>query len=114
MSKRTKLFAVGILVTPLLGLLLWTNWANESFACIGISLLFPYAALEIFLENAFIIPHSESGIRYVGIFLAAIQFPIYVWLLGGGWDRKKWKVKAAVLFVCHLVVGLAHLRAVSR
>jgi hypothetical protein len=109
MSKRTKLFAVGILVTPLLLFFVAANWENGYFVTILVGTLFPYAGTEMYIERALSEYNSLNPPTLLGIFLAAIQYPIYGWLLGRAWDRKQLRAIALVVLVCHFAVSATYL-----
>jgi hypothetical protein len=106
MSKRTNLFAVGILVTPLLLLLLLVvaKLMGGYVVTKATSILFPYAGAEMYIKQ--LGDYDSLGVPTLScIFLAAVQYPIYGWVLGGTLDRKGLKTRALVILVCHVAVS---------
>jgi len=104
MSKRTILFATGILVTPLIFyFLLAISSIPYNDTKLSIS-LFPYAGAEMNVERLSGIYGFFGDPSLFSIFLAVVQYPVYGWLLGGALDKKKLTARAFAIFGLHLAL----------
>ena len=98
-AKRNFFLIIGIIVTPLLmgGLLfIW----SRSYASGLLSIIFPYAGADILIEIR-VLGYSFYGPSVIGFGLAAVQMPIYGFILDAAKQRGG-DFRSRVLSICSL------------